>query len=183
MKIIIFSEDGWGSSADCKKSIVKEIFAAPLQNVTLTDDVKQSSKEKKEKKMGMPCFCSRYKCHELLTEEMRKLIFEFYWNHCDEIQRRKFVLKRVEKVKKRRGTVECKSPRYFTLRYSFVVNRKTVQVCKVMFMNTLNITRFQIDKWINMGEHGLQELISLTASAATPSSDGRNESDNRQKTY
>lgn len=170
---MIFSEDGWSSSDDCKP-ISQEVFTAPLENIPLTDDITKSSKEKKEEKMGKPCSCSRYRCHTFITEDIRKLIFEYYWNHCDEIQRRKFVLNRVEKVKKRKGTVEGKSPRNFTLRYSFIVNGKTVRVCKIMFMNTLNVTRSQIWKWVNMGEHGLRELISLTASAASPTLDGRN---------
>lgn len=88
----------------------------------------------------------------ILGSQKTESLFEYYWEHCGEIGWRKFILNRVEKIKKRRVTVEVKSNRNFTFRYSFIV------ICKVMFMNTLNVSRTQICKWINMGEHGIAVL-------------------------
>lgn len=100
---------------------------------------------KKEMKPGCNEKCMR-KCPETLTAEIRKQIFNDFWalgDHCSQMQ---FVSRCVERVAKKQVLLAKidSTRRHCTYKYHFVIGRDKKQICKKMFLNTLDIT----DKWI-----------------------------------
>ncbi|XP_047998592.1 uncharacterized protein LOC125235971 [Leguminivora glycinivorella] len=94
-----------------------------------------------EKTIKDPCTLKcRMKCFEKFSKEQRLKIFKKFWSIGDRTLQWKYVLKYTEKVKKARHTIkETKHNRQFT--YSYYLpseEKKTVKVCKTMFLNTIS---------------------------------------------
>lgn len=146
---ITFSENPSSSDGDYKLIIDEDAF----------DMNRSSTTKSKEPIMEAPCNCSTYKCYNKITEEKRRLIFDYYWKSCDEIEKRKFILESVEQVKTDKVTIRGTMKRNFTKSYSFTVAGETIKVCKQMFINTLGLSRSRIRDWVKWGDEGLERLI------------------------
>lgn len=89
-----------------------------------------------------PCAC-RDKCYEKIPHEKRLQIFNEFWKTCISWdQRRQFIANNVTKEQKRvmktNGNLDT-DRRKFTYKYRLIVDSECKTVCRVMFLNTLNI--------------------------------------------
>lgn len=99
------------------------------------------------------CTCKR-KCYEKLTEVDRLIIFDDFWkNHCSSKEKRQYIADRIAKIK-RTNEKDMRRRRNYTLRYTLRVQDINIQVCQVMFLNTLSIDewfmRYTINKKIKV---------------------------------
>lgn len=109
-----------------------------------------SNKEVSARKMKPACTC-RMKCSTKCNEEMRKAVFEQYWDLGDVNRQRDFISKYVKFLPKSRCRQRLldnnddevvNSRRNYTYVYNFPLlnNVETIQVCKTFFLNTLDIS-------------------------------------------
>lgn len=98
-----------------------------------------------EKEMRPAC-CCRYKCKDKISEENRKDIFKKFWALGDRAKQWIHIAKYTKKEHKKRTYFARpgKNNRTYTYKYFLpkIENQShtTIEVCKVMFLNTLGIT-------------------------------------------
>ena len=93
------------------------------------------------KTMKGPCGCKRLKCHTIISEDRRKLVFNFYWGLEDITKQRQFIINSVIKHYKARYTLTSHtSRRKDSLKYYFCLDNNKVEACKQFFLNTLAIS-------------------------------------------
>ncbi|CAH1163388.1 unnamed protein product [Phaedon cochleariae] len=100
---------------------------------------------KRVMKPGCEQICSR-KCSDKLSVEMRTRIFTDFWALGDHNKQIQFVSRCVERLPRKQvllSKIET-SRRHWTYRYFFMIGAEKVQVCKKMFIDSLDIT----DKWV-----------------------------------
>ena len=91
--------------------------------------------------MKGPCVCKRLKCHSIISEDRRKLVFNFYWGLEDITKQRQFIINSVIKHYKARYTSKSHaSRRKDSLKYYFCFDNNKVEVRKQFFLNTLAIS-------------------------------------------
>lgn len=127
------NEENW------KKNVTKK---ARLEGLPYHSHVAKKVTEMGGRVLKPPCKC-RAKCYDRLTEASRQQIFDDFWKKCNNWeQRRQFVANRVTKELKVRTKVNSswqEDRRKFNYRYSLEVKDREINVCKVMFLNTLSI--------------------------------------------
>lgn len=101
-------------------------------------------KEKEAKSIKPPCSSKcYYKCSINFTETQRKKIFESFWS-LDDAHKCSFYNKFVERkpVQRRRNAESQKKSYSFS--YYFERDNLKVRVCKIFFLNTIDISDFRI---------------------------------------
>ena len=96
-----------------------------------------------ERKMKPPCGekC-RLTCSQNITEEARNIIFTSYWNLGDVTKQRQFIvnsMKPIEPSYRYIRTGGKRPPRRLNNAFYFHTGDKEIRVCKLFFMNTLDI--------------------------------------------
>lgn len=93
--------------------------------------------------MKPPCSCPQ-KCHERMSERERQDIFNGYWSaeKSNDIKRQyiRSCIDKHEIARSRKRDENSGRSRTTTLSYSFIVHNQKINVCKVMFLNTLCIS-------------------------------------------
>lgn len=122
-----------------KKNVNKEKIARGEEYVTF------KGKTIKAHSLQRPCDeCCRLKCSSKVTEEDRMKIFETFWKKLLNKQAKwLFLNSYVQQFHKQQSKQE-KSRRANSRKYFLPVNESRVQVCKVMFLATLDISDGQI---------------------------------------
>lgn len=83
----------------------------------------------------------KLKCRTLMTEEQRLAVFKHYWSLADLNLQRQFVAGSLEKVLPKYRYAREGSNRSINYAYNLWLNNdKRVRVCKMFFLNTLNIS-------------------------------------------
>lgn len=91
--------------------------------------------------------CSKF------TEEIRKNMFDKFWKEMDWSQRKVFVCSNVTKGYTSRGKEE--SRRQGTYSNFLNTGNYRLQVCRQMFINTLNIGYKTIQDWVSKSSYGM----------------------------
>ncbi|CAH2006139.1 unnamed protein product [Acanthoscelides obtectus] len=113
---------------------------------------------RREREMGMACNsarCNKSKnknCFKF-KEETRKNIFKKFWNEMNWAQRKVVISSNVFKGKKARG--EETSRRQSTYTYFLNNGEEQLQVCRKMFVNTLDIGYKTIQEWVSKSSYGM----------------------------
>ncbi|CAG9839154.1 unnamed protein product [Diabrotica balteata] len=98
---------------------------------------------KAAKVMGIPCNCRKL-CHTKLDANERFQIFQTFWKKTYSWeQRHQFLAQSVNirpKDRQRSRNGSQLGRRNFTYSYVFNINNKNIEICKVMFLNTLSIS-------------------------------------------
>lgn len=100
-----------------------------------------------KKSLKPPCTC-RFKCYEKINDDQRRIVFENFWQLGDRQKQWSYLVKYVKKVKKNRClNSDIPNNRIFTFKYHLPLAEQTdelkvlvVDVCKIMFINTLEIS-------------------------------------------
>ncbi|XP_072934811.1 uncharacterized protein [Epargyreus clarus] len=100
-----------------------------------------------DKILGAPCRC-RYRCFEKITHDQRYACFQKFWRLGNREKQWAFVVKYSKKIPKNRClNREVPNNRKFTFKYFLPVSsdheqghNKVVDVCKIMFLNTLSVS-------------------------------------------
>lgn len=100
-----------------------------------------------KKTLKPPCTC-RFKCYEKINDTQRRIVFENFWQLGDRQKQWSYLVKYVKKVKKNRTlNTDIPNNRLFTFKYHLPLAEKSdelqvlvVDVCKIMFINTLEIS-------------------------------------------
>ena len=97
-----------------------------------------------ERALKKPCTAQCiHKCTINFSMEERKKLHEQFWKFT-EFEKRKFFTKHVERIAKKRQYVKAASRRTYTYVYYFHLLCKRLQVCKIFFLNTLDICSSKI---------------------------------------
>jgi len=123
------NESNWG------KNIQKKLKNEGKEYVR-----KSNLKVMQAKKVGVPCGVKcRLKCANKLTLEQRSVIHNQYWKIGDINRQREFIMRQISPIipKNRSRLFSNRSLNYS---YKFEVDDKSGQVCKPMFMSTLDIS-------------------------------------------
>lgn len=81
----------------------------------------------------------RLKCAEKITEDDRKAIFQAYWDLKDINRQRDMINKSMTAIQRKYKYSNAEKPRNPNQAFYFTVNGEKKRVCKVFFMNTLDI--------------------------------------------
>lgn len=141
-----------------QKNLAKK---ARLQGKSYVSKVAKKKKDVEARSLKPSCTC-RAKCFEKLSNEVRQSIFDNFWSECNNWeQRRQYVADRVTKTIKLRTRVNSSfevDKRKFNYNYSLKVNDNIINVCKVMFLNTLSIGEKYVKITVNKkNESGMTE--------------------------
>ena len=111
------------------------------RNSGLSHERRSTTQKVDAKTMKGPCGCKRLKCHTIISDDRRKLVFNFYWGLEDITKQRQFIINSVIKHNKARYTSKSHaSRRKDSLKYCFCFDNNKVEVCKQFFLNTLAIS-------------------------------------------
>ena len=111
----------------------KQSIRKRLRNSGLAYTAANGKCIERKKMMMHTCGECANKCNEKLTLEMREHIFANYWGMADYSRQRDFICSHVlQKIGKKPG-------KRTNLNYFFTVGHERVQVCKQVFLATLNI--------------------------------------------
>ena len=119
----------------------------------------------KRKELKPPCICKRFKCYEVFTEEIRKKIFDDFYNAADKtIQSQQIaaLVKEQKKMRERKRNEAKIRTRTMSRQYHLFFKGEAIQCCSVMFLNT-----FAID------EKRVQTVLSKKTLTGTPLTDRR----------
>ncbi|CAF4832257.1 unnamed protein product [Pieris macdunnoughi] len=81
----------------------------------------------------------KHKCNESVPEDAWKKIYESFRALGSLDAQRQFIIQHVTKDKKKRSTTSGRSRKESTHHYHFTIRNEKVTVCRVFFLNTLNI--------------------------------------------
>lgn len=107
--------------------------------------------EKESCKKSKKRFCDQ------LTEHSRKEVFHHFWSNMAWEERKTYVVSLVDSVKpvqKRR--TDSGDRRGATLHYHLRIGSERKEVCKQMFLNTLDIKEWSVRNWAQGGKHGMR---------------------------
>lgn len=90
--------------------------------------------------------------------ETRKVIFNKYWKELEWDQKKIYVTSLMKKSTARKF-VAGKSRRSFTYEYFLRVENEVKQVCKKMFLSTLELKEWMISHWCLENIHGILKII------------------------
>lgn len=92
------------------------------------------------RQMRKPCdrYTCRQHCLSRITEEQRDMVFKEFYALGDSHQQWQYLAQRLGRIIPKSRNVT--STRNYNIQYNFLLNEKKVRVCKVMFLNTLNIS-------------------------------------------
>jgi hypothetical protein len=107
---------------------------------------KMFSEKKMKSGCGMKC---RYKCHEKISNEDRLALFENYWRIGDKSRQREFLARCIKRHSTKRKTCSETSRRQHSHTYTFSKNSSDIQVCKVFFLGTLDVSDKVIQNVLN----------------------------------
>lgn len=84
-----------------------------------------------------------------ISEEIRKRLFNEFWQRMNWSQRRSYVSELVDRdpVERNRGAAGAQSRRTVSLRYHLRVDGKRKQVCKNTFLSTLGVGEWSVLSW------------------------------------
>lgn len=99
----------------------------------IRDPIKMLEKLRSEHPMLSPCSCKK-QCIQKICEDERQLIWTHYW-HLDRLQRREFILRRVDRL-----PTSCRTKGVSRRNYTLVWTLNDIIVCKVFFLRTLGLT-------------------------------------------
>lgn len=121
---------------------MKEEFAKGLEHERSNKNGEVISTRSRKLQAGCDSSCRR-KCHLNITEADRQIVFQKFWEIPTQVGKWEFILRNLkinEIEKSNLSTPKNKSTK------SFFLPRQNglVQVCKVMFLDTLDIT----DSWV-----------------------------------
>ena len=85
-------------------------------------------------------------CNEI-SEEERQKCFDKYWKELNWEQKKLFVSNLIDVDEKKHHTTQGESRRTQTFEYYLEINNKRVRVCRIMFLNTLDISGWQANNW------------------------------------
>lgn len=88
------------------------------------------------------------------TEKCRQEIFDTFWTHMNWKQRKVFVASHVNKIPTKTPT-KNNSRRKGTFEYFFNDGQHNLQVCRKMFVNTLDIGYKTVQEWVNKSSFGM----------------------------
>lgn len=92
--------------------------------------------------MKLPCSCKR-KCFDKINYAQRLIIFENYYSLTLDGQNQ-FISSSVEEISKKTERIKINnipSRRQFSKKYFLTKNNEKIEVCQIMFMNTLNVSQ------------------------------------------
>lgn len=159
-----------------RKAIRKEkVGKKRLRNVKEWIDVKSKAflnrglehlnrkgKPIKARSIAEPCKekC-RLKCKSRISEEHRLVVFKEFWDLLDHTRQWEFIARHVKQADKKQHTVASgqDSRRNYSRQYYFHVGSEQIQICKVMFVNTLGISQ----TWVNTALRRLTEGGTIQA--------------------
>ena len=99
-----------------------------------------NGKEIAAKKIGPPCGSKcRLRCFEKFDENTRQSIFNNYWSMEDKREQRHFVYEHTESCKVQRKRESANKKRDQTMKYFLYSSNEKTQVCRIFFLNTLDI--------------------------------------------
>lgn len=145
-------EETHADSSRDPESMKKENISKTARMKGLPYQTRKRYKANEGRTLKPACNCKRG-CFEKVTEVDRLIIFDDFWrNHGNWDQKRKYIAERVTKIEIKRRTVISDNKRTCNLRYSLRVNEEDIFVCQTMFLNTLdirdNFVRYTINKKI-----------------------------------
>ncbi|XP_044750002.1 uncharacterized protein LOC123310551 [Coccinella septempunctata] len=110
------------------------------------------------------CHCkdSSKQCSKF-TDDDRKNIFLKFWSDMSWEQRRVFVATTVKVCDRKRPEVEA-SRRSVTLKYHLISNNTHLQVCKLMYLNTLSLGEWSARSWALSAANGMVESNEVSVS-------------------
>ncbi|CAH1995533.1 unnamed protein product [Acanthoscelides obtectus] len=100
------------------------------------------------------CLKSKKRMCDKFTSIDRMSIFTKFWSDLNWDQRKMYVVAHVTRVNTKRKTVS-ESRREESLVYTLTLNNTKYQVCRKMFLNTLDLRPFTVQSWTKKGEHGM----------------------------
>ncbi|XP_045455137.1 uncharacterized protein LOC123666182 [Melitaea cinxia] len=149
-----------------KKNVLKRIKNSGKEYIS------RSGKKVDAKVMKPPCNC-RLQCRTKFSDEMRKEIFESYWNLASLQRQRDFLWSCVQL-----SNISCRrvknveKPRKPNCSFSFLKNGQSIKICKRFLVNTLDIS-----------ERTLRTVIeALQSSSSMAPVDNRGKHKNRKTT-
>ena len=129
-----------------KKNWVKTKIKAAVNSGTVymnPNNQKTHGKEKKVKDVVCNKDC-HYNCSQAIASEERQKIFDDFWRLSKDMKKM-FYLKTTKTVPTKTKTKKkAETRRSCTLRYCFVVNTKTVRICKTFYLATLDISERRV---------------------------------------
>lgn len=139
--------------------------------------VKYSQTAKRQQRKLAPRNCTKTctstrKCNEV-SEAERQEIFNNFWAKMDWGQRRVYIssLVEVQSVKERK--VLSENPRrQFSYKYHLMINSTKMNVCKAMFLRTLDMSEWSVQQWARKavptgGMHDKQPATPTSAEGKT----------------
>ena len=128
------------------------------RNSGLSYERRSTTQKVDAKTMKGLCGCKRLKCHSIISEDRRKLVFNFYWGLEDITKQRQFIINSVIKPTKARYTLKSHtSRRKDSLKYHFCLDNNKVEVCKQFFLNTLAISERTVQTAFKKSKNGMVE--------------------------
>ena len=122
------------------------------------------------KHLRPPCHDKcRLKCSMRINNTTREEIFNYYWGLQDRVEQRHFISRHVEQGDVKRRMLDSKQDRNCTNRYFLYSQEERIQVCRVFFLNTLDIKKDviywlmkrsscgQVNTRLSQGGHGLNK--------------------------
>lgn len=133
--------------------------------------------ERKAREMKPPCPDKCKKCKTKLSEEERRNVFDRFWSLADHTRQWDFILKHTSISSPAKKSEDARIQRKSSRKHFLTIGKKSVFVCKVMFLNTLGIC----DSWVETAvkKHLLSVNNSPTSPSKNPMRDGRGTHDNR----
>lgn len=104
----------------------------------------QNGVARSAKQMRNPCKTEcRHRCRDRITEQQRAMIFKEYYGLADKHQQWQYIGQRLGRI--HTNNKRKKSTRKLNIEYNFIIDGAKVNVCKQMFLNTLNVSNNVIE--------------------------------------
>ncbi|XP_022160718.1 uncharacterized protein LOC111026860 [Myzus persicae] len=150
----------WKREVSKKKRMHGECYMGYSRNGKIVEHNKiRSERTMKPRCSSKKCINSRY-CQQF-NEEMRSDIFKTYWSATWE-EKNTYVTSMVTYTLRKRDTTGLgnESRRSYTFSYFLKHNSsERLQVCKIMFLNTLGLNEWMVQNWTKQATHGLPGKI------------------------
>lgn len=118
----------------------KQNRAKTLRN-TGKEYITKKNKIAEPRNVKPPCTDKcRIKCFEKITADQRQAIFDVFWNLGETHQQRSFIMSCMTDIKPRYKYTNAEHPRKCNQAFHFLVDGKSIRVCKMFFMRTLDIS-------------------------------------------
>ena len=128
--------------------------------------------ERGERVIGERSCTKRSRQCDRVSDDARKDMFQAYWKHMDWNEKKAFVRHNV--VRSEPEAKSAESRRQFTYKYYLVDKQNKYQVCKELFLATLNISEHTVYEWLkNTDNHGLPKTSETEKSRTSKSRDSK----------